>query len=126
LWSDRYDRGMEDIFAVQDEISESIAAALDRAFSSFSTRAVETARLGPAGTSDDIMGPDGYRTSLLSQAGMPEQRNAPRFARPCARLGLVEFWTATGKWPDCADEVPYAFRAGCEKARHVPREDVGF
>ena len=30
LWSERYDRGLEDIFAVQDEISESIARALDR------------------------------------------------------------------------------------------------
>ncbi len=28
LWSDRYDRSLEDIFAVQDEISENIAAAL--------------------------------------------------------------------------------------------------
>jgi TolB-like protein len=32
LWSDRYDRGLDDIFAVQDEISEAIAEALDTAF----------------------------------------------------------------------------------------------
>ena len=37
-------------------------------------RAVETAHMGPAGTIDDIMGPDGYRTSLMFQAGMPELR----------------------------------------------------
>lgn len=30
LWSDRYDRDLEDIFAVQDEISEQIALALNR------------------------------------------------------------------------------------------------
>lgn len=30
LWSDRYDREIEDVFAVQDEISEQIALALDR------------------------------------------------------------------------------------------------
>jgi adenylate cyclase len=89
-------------------------------------RAAETARLGPAGTSDDIMGPDGYRTSLLFQAGMPELRNDPRFARLCARLGLVEFWMATGKWPDCADEVPYEFRAECAKVRDIPKEDLEF
>jgi TolB-like protein/tetratricopeptide (TPR) repeat protein len=88
-------------------------------------RAAETARLGPAGTSDDIMGPDGYRTSLLFQAGMPELRNDPRFARLCARLGLVEFWMATGKWPDCADEVPYDFKVECAKAQHIPKEDFG-
>jgi TolB-like protein/class 3 adenylate cyclase len=88
-------------------------------------RAAETAHLGPAGTSDDIMGPDGYRTSLLFQAGMPELRNDPRFARLCARLGLVEFWIVTGKWPDCADEVPYDFRAECAKVQDIPKEDCG-
>jgi hypothetical protein len=89
-------------------------------------RLAETAYLGPAGTSDDIMGPDGYRTSLMFQAGIPELRNDPRFARLCARLGLVEFWMATGKWPDCADEVPYDSRAGCAKWRDVPKEDFEF
>ncbi len=87
-------------------------------------RAAERARLGPAGTTDDIMGPDGYRTSLLFQARMPELRNDPRFARLCARLGLVEFWAATGRWPDCADEVPYDFRAECAKVRDIPKEEV--
>ena len=68
------------------------------------------------------MGPDGYRTSLLFQASMPELRNDPRFARLCARLGLVELWTATGRWPDCADEVPYDFHAECAKAKDVPKD----
>jgi hypothetical protein len=72
------------------------------------------------------MGPDGYRTSLLFQVYMPELRNDPRFVRLCERLGLVEFWTATGRWPDCADDVPYDFKAECEKARHIPREEFGF
>jgi TolB-like protein/class 3 adenylate cyclase len=89
-------------------------------------RAAEGARLGPVGTSDDIMGPDAYRSSLLFQAGMPEMRNDPRFARLCSRLGLVEFWMATGKWPDCADEVRYDFRAECAKARDVPKVEFGF
>ncbi len=42
LWSDKYDRDLEDIFAVQDEISEAIAAALDAAF--FPTK---TAKIDP-------------------------------------------------------------------------------
>ncbi len=88
-------------------------------------RAAESARLGPRGGSDDVMGPDGYRTSILFQAGMPEMRNDPRFPRLCARLGLVELWTQTGKWPDCADEVPYEFRAACERARGVAKERFG-
>ncbi len=89
-------------------------------------RAADAARLGPAGTSDDIMGPDGYRTALLFQASMPELRNDLRFPRLCARLGLVEFWMATGKWPDCAAEVPYDFKAECARVQHVAKEDFGF
>jgi len=89
-------------------------------------RAADAARLGPTGTSDDIMGPDAYRTSMLFQAGMPELRNDPRFARLCARLGLVEFWITTGKWPDCADEVPYHFKLECTKAQGVTKEEFGF
>ena len=86
----------------------------------------ETARLGPAGMNDDIMGPDAYRTSLLFQTSMPEMRNDPRFPRLCARLGLVEYWMTTDKWPDCADEVPYDFKVECAKAQHIPKEDFGF
>jgi len=88
--------------------------------------AADAARLGPGGTPDDIMGPDGYRTALMFQAGMPELRNDPRFARLCARLGLVEFWLASGKWPDCVDEVPYDFRRACEEARGVAKDEFGF
>ena len=89
-------------------------------------RAADGARLGPAGTGDDIMGPDGYRTALLFQANMPELRNDLRFPRLCARLGLVEFWRATGKWPDCAAELPYDFERECAKVKNVPKEDFGF
>jgi TolB-like protein len=86
----------------------------------------ETACLGPRGTDDDIMGPDGYRTGLLFHAGMPELRNDPRFVPLCARLGLVDFWLATGRWPDCVDDVPYDFKAECEKARTVPVDAFRF
>ena len=61
-------------------------------------RIAEHARLGPLGSSDDMMGPDGYRTSILFQANLPELRNDPRFIRLCARLGLVQFWTARDCW----------------------------
>ena len=57
---------------------------------------------------------------------MPELRNDPRFPRLCARLGLVSFWHASGLWPDCADELPYDFRRGCEQVREVPVDDFGF
>jgi hypothetical protein len=85
-----------------------------------------SACLGPRGADDDILGPDAYRTSLLFHAGMPELRNDQRFPRLCARLGLVEYWMSSGRWPDCADEVPYDFRAECARVRDVAVESFGF
>lgn len=82
-----------------------------------------TACLGPTGTGDDIMGPDGYRTSLLFMSGMPEMRNDPRCAELCARLGLVEFWITKDTWPDCVDQVPYDFKAECARVQHVPKDE---
>jgi hypothetical protein len=35
----------------------------------------------------------------------------PRFLQLCAKLGLVRYWLESGSWPDCADVVPYGFRA---------------
>jgi hypothetical protein len=87
-------------------------------------RAAEVVRLGPGGGIEDIMGPDGYRTAILFQSNMPELRNDRRFARLCARLGLVEFWLATGRWPDCVAETPYDFKLACEEARTVAREPL--
>ncbi len=80
---------------------------------------LDSARLGPQGTADDIMGPDAYSTGMLFWQSMPEVRADPRFVKLCARLGLVEFWLESGKWPDCADGTPYDFRAECEKYRGV-------
>ena len=88
--------------------------------------AAETACLGPVGGENDVMGPDGYRTSMLFQVGLPEIRQDPRFVRLCARLGLVEFWLASDLWPDCIDEVPYDFKAECKKASHVSKDDFGY
>jgi hypothetical protein len=89
-------------------------------------RIAESAHLGPRGSADDVIGPDAYRTGMLFWKGMPEFRNDPRFVRLCARLGLVEFWLATQKWPDCVDEVPYDFKAACKKARRIPKETFEF
>ncbi len=80
------------------------------------------ARHGPVGDSSDVMGVDAYRPALLFWYGLPELRSDPRFIAYAARLGLVEYWLATQKWPDCADETPYDFRAECEKYRDTSKD----
>lgn len=78
------------------------------------------ARFGPGGGRGDMMGIIAYRTVTLFLRGFPAVRISESFPALCARLGLVDHWTTSGDWPDCADEVPYDFRAACAAARHIP------
>jgi hypothetical protein len=32
-------------------------------------------------------------------------RQSPRFVDLCRALGLVDYWRASARWPDCIDEV---------------------
>ena len=88
LWSDRYDRALEGVFQVQDEIAESIARALDHAFSGVPTRSVEPAvydlylRSNPRSYA-----PDELRTSV----GVLEvvTQRAPHFVEAWGRLAYV-------------------------------------
>jgi adenylate cyclase len=51
---------------------------------------------------------------LSSNRGMTED---PRFVRLCARLGLVDYWVATDRWPDCANPgvLAYDFKLECRQ-----------
>jgi adenylate cyclase len=119
---------------VRDPTPEVRARALARARNRLAQvgalRALEISNLYKLGLTDEAF-------DLIDQASFaymfdPEQRsfNGPlttatlfnavynsammrdvRFVRLCAKLGLCEYWLATGKWPDCADQVPYDFRA---------------
>ncbi len=56
--------------------------------------------------------------ALFLQNGAALRRDI-RFPLLCCRLGLVDYWTQSGRWPDCADEVSYDFKVECEKAARV-------
>jgi TolB-like protein len=68
-----------------------------------------------------VFDPEGPPPSTTLYAGAMFSRGDeafyqdPRFLRLCAKLGLCDYWVETGKWPDCADEVPYDFRAGARR-----------
>jgi TolB-like protein len=48
---------------------------------------------------------------IFSRGGNLRMMTDIRFVGLCAKLGLGDYWIETGKWPDCADEVSYDFRA---------------
>lgn len=86
---------------------------------------LDTVKLGPSGSPDDAIGNMAYSPALLFNAHDRNFRADPRFVKLCARLGLVEYWLATQNWPDCADDVPYDFRAECAKYRDYPKDSFG-
>ncbi|HEY2480913.1 MAG TPA: hypothetical protein VGI30_01785, partial [Caulobacteraceae bacterium] len=48
---------------------------------------------------------------LFNVGGNSLMMRDARFPRLCAKLGLCDYWVRTDTWPDCADQVPYDFRA---------------
>ena len=95
-------------------------AALD--FVDESYELLDRTKLGPSGGPKDALGNFAYRTPMLFMAAYPKPRADLRFVKLCARLGLVEYWLATQNWPDCAETVPYDFRAECETYRDYPKD----
>ena len=95
-------------------------AALD--FVDESYELLDRSKLGPSGGPKDALGNFAYRTLILFLVAYPKPRADPRFVKLCARLGLVEYWLETQAWPDCAEVVPYDFRAECEKYRDYPKD----
>jgi TolB-like protein/tetratricopeptide (TPR) repeat protein len=76
---------------------------------------------------DHLFDPDGPSPSRLFRTGAIFARldkalfRDARFPQLCAKLGLADYWVETDKWPDCADEVPYDFRAQARRLAGVHR-----
>ena len=47
-------------------------------------------------------------------------RSDIRFVGLCAKLGLCGYWAQSNSWPDCADQVPYDFKAECSRLAAEP------
>jgi len=53
---------------------------------------------------------------LFTSNGGPSLWSHPRFPRLAARLGLAQYWLESNKWPDCASDTSYDFKAECAAA----------
>jgi adenylate cyclase len=53
---------------------------------------------------------------LFVAAGGPAFWSHARFPRLAARLGLTRYWIESKKWPDCATQTTYDFKAACREA----------
>lgn len=46
-------------------------------------------------------------------------RGDVRFVRQCARLGLCDYWTGSGRWPDCAEDLADSYDFRAEARQHT-------
>ncbi len=57
-----------------------------------------------------------HMLSVIFGATNVEMRRDPRFLDLCAKLGLADYWLASGRWPDCAASAAYDFKAAATRA----------
>jgi hypothetical protein len=73
VWAERYDRDLTDIFAIQDEISKAIVAALKLKLLPGEKKAIET-----RGTNN----PEAYNLYLMARQHWSERKSGGQAARP--------------------------------------------
>ena len=66
---------------------------------------LDTASFAHLFTPEGFLPPGDFGLNILFSPLFRALRQDGRFARLCVRLGLGQFWAASGEWPDCADEV---------------------
>lgn len=130
IWAERYDREMADIFAVQDEITRNVVAAIEPhlyAEEGFRAAARPTANLSAWGLAVRAMG-------LINKVGRSQNEEArrlleaalalePGYARAEALLAWAGWWAALCYWwPDNAEGYRQAARHAAAAVAQDPSE----
>jgi adenylate cyclase len=121
LWADRYDREIDDVFAVQDEITARIAAAVEPQFHSHEQRrAAVNIKTNPDAYDlvqrgnwhhNKFTAADAETAQRLFSAAIEADSN---FARAYSSMASTKFWAAQMRW---AEDPPAALQAALEFAR---------
>ena len=123
LWAERYDRTMDDVFAVQEEIASSIAEALRVALSPADTARIKQDRPADVGAYDlSLRGREKYGgyTDTSLREGLELFRRAteidPEYA--LAWAGIADCYGQLCQWGAGVDVAGYT-RSGIEAARRA-------
>jgi TolB-like protein/DNA-binding winged helix-turn-helix (wHTH) protein/Flp pilus assembly protein TadD len=126
LWAERYDRQIEDIFRIQDEIAERIVAALAVEIAASDRSRLASDRLASVPAYDAFLqGLDHYgrRSKEDSRLAIQHYRRAiaidPGFARAYAGLGLVYFRDVADGWDLAARDALTQAEELTEKAKRL-------
>ena len=116
LWSDRYDRELTDIFAIQDEISQAIAAALKLKLGSEGAPNLRT-KVSPEAHQAYLEGR--YHTNQMTPSALARAQECferairldPSFAAPHIELAVRGYYTALFQNVRPRDVVPAALES---------------
>ena len=123
VWAERYDRVLEDLFAVQDEITERVVGAVEPHL--YAEEGYRAAR--PSAEPDRRLGPGGARAQPDQQGRAPPERGGaemlraaidvePGYARAHALLGWAKWWAALCYW---FDETREGYRQAAAHAQNA-------
>jgi TolB-like protein/class 3 adenylate cyclase/tetratricopeptide (TPR) repeat protein len=129
VWADRYDRVLEDVFEVQDEMTESIVGALEPAVG---RAEMERARLRPPSNLQawDLLQKGAWHLNRLTRADMAEAEKLfaqamerdPDFSLPYSFSAVVKVISALFTWMRPADALPAAMALARRALQSDPRD----
>ncbi len=105
VWADRYDREVDDVFALQDEITARIAAAVEpQLHTQEQRRAAANAKIDPAAY--DLVQRGNWHHNKFTAADAAEAQRLfsaaieadPTFARAYSSMASTKFWVAQMGW----------------------------
>ena len=130
LWAERYDRELADIFAVQDEITEAIVAAIEPQLYTAESFRAQQKPPGSLDAWDLVMRALSHywritREDNAAAQGLLEQATAidPTYGKALGLLATSHIFGAHMGWADMAMTVPVAERAALA-AVEADREDA--
>nr|WP_249807810.1 MULTISPECIES: winged helix-turn-helix domain-containing protein [unclassified Bradyrhizobium] len=130
LWAERYDRELADIFAVQDEITEAIVAAIEPQLYTAESFRAQQKPPGSLDAWDLVMRALSHywritREDNAAAQGLLEQATAidPAYGKALGLLATSHIFGAHMGWADMAMTVPVAERAALA-AVEADREDA--
>jgi TolB-like protein len=130
LWAERYDRDLADIFAVQDEITEAIVAAIEPQLYAAESFRAQQKPPGSLDAWDHVMRALSHywritREDNLAAQALLEKATAidPAYGKALGLLATSHIFGAHMGWADMAAAVPLAARAAVA-AVEADREDA--
>jgi len=131
VWAERYDRDLEDIFAVQDNLTEAIVAAVAPSFISEEARRVERKPAESLQAWDYVMRGK-WHLARRSKNGMIEARRLfekalsidPRSTTALSGLAVTLGISITFGWPDNLDEARETGFAAARRALELDDKDA--